>query len=100
MSRVRACLTLAIAVAVVGSVALGLEPDARLLRPVVVWAPDCEQPAAYYSEVWNPSALAYYVIYLDGTANAPQLTKRLAQRHGFVVLGSGPFGFTARWLEP
>src|SRR5258705_1922510 len=100
MSQVRACLTFAIGVTVFASVALGLEPDVRLLQPVVVWEPDCEQPAAYYSEDWNPRALAFYVIYRDGTVNAPQLTKQLAQRHGFVVLEAGASGFTARWLEP
>jgi hypothetical protein len=100
MSQVRACLTLATAAVVFASVALGLEPDVRLLQPVVVWAPDCEQPAAYYSEDWSPRALGFYVIYRDGTVNAPQLTKQLAQRHGFVVLEAGTSGFTARWLEP
>jgi hypothetical protein len=54
----------------------------------------------YHSEDWNPRALWFSISYRDGTVNAQQLTQQLAQRHGFVVLDSGPSGFSARWLEP
>ena len=82
------------------SAALGAEPDERLSRPPVVWATACDRPAVYHSENWNPRALAFLIMYDDSTADAQSLTERLARRLGFVVLDSGPTGFSARWLEP
>ena len=92
-------LSLLIAVGVV-TATFGAEADPRLQLQPVVWKPDCERPAAFESGDWNYRALGFSISYVDGTANAPQLTKDLAQHFGFAVTGGDAFGFFARWLEP